>query len=78
LTITDQKEMDEPVCSDLRIKKNYDLFTSVVGIEAVNAVTTIVNTKNFTSFQSVRQYVLYQWLFLNKLHEEVTDKPKMI
>lgn len=54
-----EKEMEELICSDMSIKKNYDLLLSIVGIGMVNAITTIVNTENFTSFQNARQYACY-------------------
>jgi transposase len=52
-------EMKEIIDSDLTIKRNYDLLTSIVGVGIVVAVTTIVLTENFTVFASPRKYASY-------------------
>lgn len=54
-----EKQMLELIESDEAVRKNYALLTSIVGIGMVNAVTTIVHTENFASFDSARQYACY-------------------
>lgn len=53
------KQMQCLVASDAKIKRNFELISSVKGIGLVNAVNTIVYTNNFSSFQSARQYACY-------------------
>ncbi len=45
--------------SDPEIKTSYDLLVSIPGIGMLNAVTTIINTGNFTRFQTARQYAKF-------------------
>jgi transposase len=45
--------------ADESLKTNYALLISITGIGFVNAVNTIVNTENFTSFKMARQYASY-------------------
>lgn len=47
------------IMSDVAIKRNYDLLTSIIGIGLVVAVTTIVLTENFTAFTDPRKYASY-------------------
>lgn len=54
-----EKQMLQIIESDEAVRKNYGLLTSIVGIGTVNAVTTIVHTENFTSFDNARQYACY-------------------
>ncbi|MDR0697604.1 MAG: transposase, partial [Tannerella sp.] len=54
-----EKQMYSLIASDESVRKNFDLLTSIVGIGIVNAVTTIVHTENFASFDNARQYVCY-------------------
>jgi transposase len=54
-----EKQMLELIESDEAVRKNYALLTSIVGIGMVNAVTTIVHTENFASFDNARQYACY-------------------
>jgi transposase len=54
-----EKQMLELIESDEAVRRNYRLLTSIVGIGIVNAVTTIVHTENFTSFDNARQYACY-------------------
>jgi transposase len=54
-----EKQMLELIESDEAVRKNYRLLTGIVGIGIVNAVTTIVHTENFASFDNARQYACY-------------------
>jgi transposase len=54
-----EKQMLQLIASDAAIRKNFDLLTSIVGIGMVNAVTAIVHTENFASFDNARQYACY-------------------
>ena len=53
------KEMKSIIDSDLAIKKNYDLLTSIIGVGIVVAVTAIVLTENFTTITNPRKYASY-------------------
>jgi transposase len=54
-----ESQMMEIITSDSKINENYDLLLSVPGIGTINAITTIVNTQNFTAFTNARQYACY-------------------
>lgn len=54
-----EKQMKKIIDGDPAISHSYDLLCSVIGIGLVNAVSTIVYTNNFTSFQTARQYACY-------------------
>jgi transposase len=54
-----EKEMESILMQNETIKRNYDLLSSIIGIGLVNALTTIVNTENFISFNEARQYACY-------------------
>lgn len=54
-----ENKMKEVLDSDESLKINYTLLITISGIGFVNAVNTIVNTENFTSFKTARQYASY-------------------
>lgn len=54
-----ENEIDTIVQSCALIKETYELLTSIVGIGMVNAVSTIVATRNFTSFEDPRKYACH-------------------
>lgn len=54
-----EKRMLEIVDSSPALKENYDLATSVKGIGMINALTIIIRTHNFTSFENSRQFSCY-------------------
>jgi transposase len=54
-----EKQMRYLIESDASVRKNFELLTSIIGIGMVNAVTTIVHTENFISFDNARQYACY-------------------
>lgn len=56
---TVEKQMLAIIESDELLRNNYELLLSVPGIGPVNAINTIVNTENFTSFETARQYASY-------------------
>lgn len=56
---TVENKMREVLDSDESLKTNYSLLVTITGIGFVNAVNTIVNTENFTSFKTARQYASY-------------------
>lgn len=49
----------ELISTDPAVSKNYNLISSIKGIGLVNAVSTIVYTNNFQSFETPRQYACY-------------------
>ena len=49
----------EIMAKDPEVLKNYELVSSIKGIGLVNAVSTIVYTNNFKSFETPRQYACY-------------------
>ena len=53
------KEIKSVIDTDPAIKRNYDLLTSIIGVGIVVAVTTIVLTENFTTFNDPRKYASY-------------------
>lgn len=57
------KEIDEQILSvissDPKLKANYDLVTSIPGVGMINAVNTIIYTRNFESFTDPRKYACY-------------------
>lgn len=54
-----ESQMMEIITSDSLINNNYNLLLSIPGIGIINAITTIVNTQNFTAFSNARQYACY-------------------
>lgn len=54
-----EKKMIEIIDDSPALKENYDLTTSVKGIGMINAVTIIIRTQNFTSFENSRQFSCY-------------------
>lgn len=54
-----ESQMKSIIAEDADVKHNYDLVSSVMGIGLINAVSTIVYTKNFHSFDTPRQYACY-------------------
>lgn len=52
-------EIDNIIKTDYKIEKNYELLLSVIGIGRVNALTTIILTENFSSFNDPRRYANY-------------------
>lgn len=56
---TVEEQMRQVIAENEDLKTNYNLLCSIPGISFVNAIDTIVNTENFTSFGSARQYASY-------------------
>jgi len=54
-----EKEMQSLIKSDNELSKNYLLLRSIPGIGPVNAINTIVFTRNFTTFTNPRSYACY-------------------
>lgn len=54
-----EKEMLELIKTDESLFKNYQLITGIKGIAFVNAMSAIIQTENFTSFETARQYAGY-------------------
>jgi len=54
-----EKKMTEMVKSSPELKENYDLATSVKGIGKINALTILIISHNFTTFQNSRQFSCY-------------------
>ncbi|MDD3034238.1 MAG: IS110 family transposase [Bacteroidales bacterium] len=54
-----ESQINAMVTLDTEIRHNYKLLLTVPGIGHINAITTIVNTQNFTSFNNARQYACY-------------------
>lgn len=54
-----EEEMQDVIENDEMLKKNYDLLLSIKGIGSVNAISTIIHTDNFRSFENARQYACY-------------------
>lgn len=54
-----ETQMRSIITEDPSVKQNYDLVSSVMGIGLINAVSTIVYTRNFHSFDTPRQYACY-------------------
>jgi transposase len=54
-----ESQMNTIVAGDADIRHNYKLLLTVPGIGYINAITTIVNTQNFTSFDNARQYACF-------------------
>lgn len=54
-----EKEITYLIDSDLELKKNFDLVTSVKGIGLIIAAFMLVTTNNFSSFHDGRKYACY-------------------
>ena len=54
-----EKEMQSLIDSDKELSMNYMLLLSIPGIGPVNAINTIVFTRNFTIFPDARSYACY-------------------
>ncbi len=54
-----EKEIMQLINNDEKMKKNYDLLTSIPGISLVNAANFIVFTCNFTLFDDARKFASY-------------------
>ena len=54
-----EKEIKELINKDEKMKKNYELLTSIPGISLVNAVNLIVFTGNFGFFEDSRKFASY-------------------
>lgn len=54
-----EKQIENLILKDPKIKKNFDLATSVTGIGLVITSFMIVTTNNFTSFENGRKYACY-------------------
>ena len=54
-----EKQMMDVIGADESLSKSFKLITSIPGISIVNAVDTIVATRNFTAFDSPRKYACY-------------------
>jgi len=54
-----EREIQVAIASDVEVKKNYDLATSVVGIGPVIGAHFIVITENFTTFLNGRNFASY-------------------
>ena len=53
------KQIKDLIRSDVELKKNFELATSVKGIGLVIASFMLVTTNNFTSFENGRKYACY-------------------
>ena len=54
-----EEQMMAVLCTDPDVKRNFDLVSSVKGIGLINAINTIVYTKNFKAFETPRKYACY-------------------
>lgn len=54
-----EKEMQKIIQDNAELSANYDLVTSVPGVGKVIAISTLVHTNNFKSFENARQYACY-------------------
>lgn len=54
-----EKQIKLVIRSNARIKRQYDLITSITGVGIVIAVSVIVHTKGFTAFKTARQFACY-------------------
>ena len=54
-----EDEMAQTIETDEQMRANYNLLLSVDGIGIVNAINTIIATRNFEMFDNARQYASY-------------------
>lgn len=54
-----EKEMQKIIQDNAELSANYDLVTSVPGVGKVIAISTLIHTNNFKSFENARQYACY-------------------
>lgn len=54
-----EEQMMAVICTDPDVKRNFDLVSSVKGIGLINAINTVVYTKNFKAFETPRKYACY-------------------
>ena len=54
-----EEQIRELLKTDLALLNNYELLLSIPGIGKVNAVYLLITTRNFTAFQTWRQYAAY-------------------
>lgn len=54
-----EEQMMAVLCTDPDVKRNFDLVSSVKGIGLINAINTVVYTKNFKAFETPRKYACY-------------------
>jgi transposase len=54
-----EEQMQSIITSDPEVNRNYELVKSVKGIGLINAISTVVYTNNFKSFETPRQYACY-------------------
>lgn len=54
-----EDQMLSIITSDQEVSHNYELVRSVKGIGLINAISTVVYTNNFKSFETPRQYACY-------------------
>lgn len=54
-----EREMLELIQSDARMKRHYEIITSVKGIGLVTAIELIVKTQDFETITTARQYAAY-------------------
>lgn len=54
-----EQEIHDIISTHQEIARNYDLLLSVPGIAFVNALNTIIHTRNFSCFESARKYACY-------------------
>ncbi len=54
-----ESEEEDLIAEDDELKKTYNGLLSIPAIGRVNAINTIVNTRNFTAFDTARQYASY-------------------
>lgn len=52
-------QIEETIKQEERLKKNYDLLTSIKGVGPVVATNVLVKTKNFTRFTNSRKFACY-------------------
>ena len=74
-----EKEMEEVIKQDPQIHQNFQLLMSIKGIGKVNAISTIIHTNNFESFQTARQYACYLGIapFEHSSGTSIKGKPKV-
>ena len=54
-----EEQMMAVICTDPDVKRNFDLVSSVKGIGLINAINTVVYTKNSKAFETPRKYACY-------------------
>ena len=72
-----EKEIRTIVEKNPEISRNYDLLISVPGVGKVVAITTLIHTNNFRSFDNARQYACYSGVapFAHSSGTSVNSRP---